>query len=227
MTEENEATIDTVWSTAKGTIKTVCQQVLGPQKHKHKEWISMDSLKKIEQRRERKAALNHSRTRAEKAKAQEQYTQANKSVKKSIKADKKKYADTLATEAEEAARNGNMKDLYTITKKLSGKFSKPERPVKDKDGKQIVDEEGQKRRWVEYFEELLNRPAPQDPPDIQPADIDLPIDCSAPTKEEIRRAIMKLKSGRAAGPDDIPAEALKAEVEITAELFHPLFQKIW
>ena len=227
LTEENEATIDTVWSTAKETIKTVCQQVLGPQKHKHKEWISTDSLKKIEQRRERKAALNHSRTRAEKAKAQEQYTQANKSVKKSIKADKKKYADTLATEAEEAARNGNMKDLYTITKKLSGKFSKPERPVKDKDGKQIVDEEGQKRRWVEYFEELLNRPAPQDPPDIQPADIDLPIDCSAPTKEEIRRAIMKLKSGRAAGPDDIPAEALKAEVEITAELFHPLFQKIW
>ena len=225
--DEEEATIDKEWRIVETTIKTVCQEVLGPQKRNHKEWISTVSLKKIEQRREMKAVLNNSRTRAEKAKAQEQYTQANKSVKKSIKADKKNYADALAAEAEEAARNGNMKDLYTITKKLSGKFSKPERPVKDKEGKQIIDDEGQKRRWVEYFEELLNRPAPPDPPDIQPADIDLPIDCNAPTKEEIRQAIKKLKSGKAPGPDDIPAEALKADVETTVELLHPLFQKIW
>ena len=189
--DEDETTIDKEWRSVKTNIKTVCQEVLGLQRRKHKEWISTDSLKKIEQRREKKAILNDSRTRAEKAKAQEQYTEANKNVKKSIKVDKKNYADALATEAEEAARNGNMKDLYTITKKLSGKFSKPERPVKDKQGQQIADDEGQKRRWVEYFEELLNRPAPPDPPDIQPADIDLPIDCTAPTKEDIRKKAKK------------------------------------
>ena len=225
--EEEEETVDRKWKTVKEAMKTTCQEVLGPQKHNHKEWISTDTLKKVEQRKEKKAAINNSRTRAEKAKAQEQYKQVNKIVKKSVKADKRNYVEALATEAEEAARNGNMKDLYAATKKLSGKFTKPERPVKDKEGKQINDEEGQKRRWVEHFEELLNRPAPQDPPDILPADRDLPIDCSAPTKEEICRAIRKLKSGKASGPDGIPAEALKADVETTAEMLHSLFKKIW
>ncbi|KAJ8371311.1 hypothetical protein SKAU_G00113390 [Synaphobranchus kaupii] len=62
--------------------------------------------------------------------------------------------------------------------------------------------------------------------DIQQADRDLPIDCSAPKKEEIRKAIKKLRNGEAAGPDGIPAEALKADMETMEEMLHPLFKKI-
>ncbi|KAJ8371079.1 hypothetical protein SKAU_G00111070 [Synaphobranchus kaupii] len=94
-----------------------------------------------------------------------------------------------------------MKDLYATTKKLSGKMSKAERPVKVKYGKPIID--------------------------IQQADRDLPIDCSVPTKEEIRKAIKKLRNGKAAGPNGIPAEALKADMETMEEMLHPLFKKIW
>lgn len=36
-----------------------------------------------------------------------------------------------------------------------------------------------------------------------------------------------MKNGKAAGPDGIPAEALKADLETTAELLYPLFAKIW
>ncbi|KAL3872436.1 hypothetical protein ACJMK2_040364 [Sinanodonta woodiana] len=133
----------------------------------------------------------------------------------------------LATEAEEAAHHGNTRDLYATIKKLSGKFAKPERPVKDRNGRAIPDEEGQKNRWVEHFQELLNRPAPANPPDVPPAESDLPIECGAPTKEEIRSAIKHLKSGKSAGPDNIPAEALKADVETSVELLYPLFCKIW
>ena len=98
-------------------------------------------------------------------------------VKKSIKADNREYMNMLATETEEVAHQGNLWELYTTIKKLSGKFGKPEKPVKDKGGTPIPDEEGQKKRWVEHFEELLNRPAPQDQQDIPPASDDLPIDC--------------------------------------------------
>ena len=42
---------------------------------------------------------------------------------------------------------------------------------------------------IEYFEELLNRPSPVKPPDIQPAEENLPIDCRKPIKEEIKMAI--------------------------------------
>ena len=44
-----------------------------------------------------------------------------------------------ATAAEKAAREGNMKQLYDTTKKLAGRYSKPERPVKDKEGKTITE----------------------------------------------------------------------------------------
>ena len=36
-----------------------------------------------------------------------------------------------------------------------------------------------------------------------------------------------MKNGKAAGPDGIPAEALKADVETTADMLLPLFVKIW
>lgn len=43
----------------------------------------------------------------------------------------------------------------------------------------------------------------------------------------IRKAINLLKNGKAAGPDDIPAEALKADLNSSVEMLYPLFEKIW
>ena len=48
-------------------------------------------------------------------------------------------------------------------------------------------------RLAEHFEELLNRPAPANTPDIPAAEEDLPIDCGKPIREEIREAIKQLK----------------------------------
>ncbi|VDO96129.1 unnamed protein product [Schistosoma margrebowiei] len=153
----------TVESNCKGikeAITSTCHEVLGQKKHHHKEWITVDTLDKIQERRNKNAAINISRTRAEKAKAQAEYTVVNKQVKKSIRTDKRKYVEDLAKTAEKAAREGNMRQLYDITKKLSGNRRKPERPVKSKEGEVITNIEEQQNRWVEHFKELLNRPAP-------------------------------------------------------------------
>ncbi|VDP44592.1 unnamed protein product [Schistosoma margrebowiei] len=40
-------------------------------------------------------------------------------------------------------------------------------------------------------------------------------------------AIKQIKSNKAAGPDNIPAEALKADVAATARILQILFNKIW
>ena len=56
-------------------------------------------------------------------------------AKKNIKADKREYMNTLAAETEEAAYQGNVRELYTAIEKLSGKFGKPEKPAKYKEGK--------------------------------------------------------------------------------------------
>ncbi|VDP70433.1 unnamed protein product [Schistosoma mattheei] len=61
----------------------------------------------------------------------------------------------------------------------------------------------QRNRRVEYFEELLNRPAPLNPLDIEAAPTDIPIHITLPTIEEIRMAIRQMKNGNLAGPDNV------------------------
>ena len=203
--EEDDIPMEHQWRNVKEILNSTCKEVVGFRKHQHKEWISAKTLKKIESRRIKKAIVNNSRTRAEKARVQKEYADGNKEVK----TDKKNYINSLAKEAEEAAYSGNMKQLYDTTRKLSGKYGRPERPVKDKNGKTIIGKEGQFSRWAEHFAKMLNGPTPSNPSEIQPADLDLPINCKKPSRNEIRKAIMKLKNGKAAGVDNIPSETLK------------------
>ena len=51
--------------------------------------------------------------------------------------------------------------------------------------------------------------------------------CDRPTEEEIREAIKMLRNGKAAGPDEIPAEAIKADLDTAVSVLHSLFGKIW
>ena len=227
LTEDGETDIETQWEHSKKIWLDTCEEVLGKKKTEHKEWISADTINKLEIRKEKKTTLNMSRTRAAKAKAQEEYTAAEKEVKKNIKKDKRNYIEDLASQAETAAGQGNLKDLYLLTKKLAGKFQHTERPVKDKNGSPLTTTEDQLKRWAEHFRELLNRPAPETAPDIPPAEFDLPISCDKPSKAEIRKAIKTLRNGKAAGPDSIPAEAIKADVETATNILHDLFSKIW
>ena len=224
---EDDKTVDSSWKVVKESFVAACKAVLGPKKYHHKDWISAETLGKIRVRKEKKAAVNSSRTRAERSKALKKYSNAHKSTKKGIRADKTKYMDGIAEVAEQAARAGNMKGLYDTTKKLAEKFGNPERRVKDKTGRKIVGEEQQKKRWVEHFEELLNRSPPQNPPVILPAAQDLDIESGILTRDEIRMAIRQRKSGKAPGPDGIPCEALKTDIETTIYMLYLLFEKIW
>ena len=98
--------------------------------------------------------------------------------------------------------------------------------MKDTNETVFTTSEDRKIRCKEHFEELLNRPAPEQTADIIPAKEDLPISLKAPTMEKIKKAISTLSSGKAAGPDSIPANAMKAAQEVSVEVFHPLFEKI-
>ena len=54
----------------------------------------------------------------------------------------------------------------------------------------------------------------------------LPVNCQAPSMDEITKATNWLKNGKSDEPDGIPAEALKADDTTTTKILHPLFQKI-
>ena len=225
--DEGNMDIDTQWQQIKEMWTSTCGEVLGKKKYQQKDWISADTVTKVQVRKENKGAINNSRTRAATATAQEEYTEANRAVKNSVKTDKANFIEDLAKEAEDASAQGNMKQLYDITRKLAGKYKRTDRPIKDKNGNVLTSDEDQLKRWREHFEELLKRPPPQNPRDITPAEEVLQINGERQSKAEIEKAIHHMKRGKASGPDKIPAEAIKADIETSTEILHHLFGKIW
>ncbi|VDO69576.1 unnamed protein product [Schistosoma margrebowiei] len=97
--------------------------------------------------------------------------------------------------------------------KLAGTYGKPEIAVKNKQDKPITEIQEQRNRWVEHYEELLQRPASSNPPDIEAAYTDPLLAVTTITIEEIRMFIRQIKRGKVTGPDKILAEALKSDVK--------------
>lgn len=122
---------------------------------------------------------------------------------------------TVHLEAELAASQRNMKELYNITRNLSGTHQQNNKP--------IIDKNGQLDRWVEH-QEPLRRCPPAEKPHIPKTRTLLKIKCDRPTKTKIKAAIKQLK---AAGPDNIPPEALKADINTSTDMLYSLFGMIW
>ena len=99
--------------------------------------------------------------------------------------------------------------------------------VKEKQGTMLISKEEQDKRWAEHFSEILNKPAPENPPDIAPATEDLDISTDAPIKQEIIKAIKALKNNKIPGQDTLQAELLKINLDLAADLLLSLFESIW
>ena len=145
-----------------------------------------------------------------------------------MRQDKRKWVDHLAMEAEEAAHNGRMKEVYDITKTLSNDKRKTTNAVKDKGGNLITEGLARRKRWKEHFEEILNRPIPDDPvTDVEIDPIINEISTDPITEAEIRTALRKMKNGKAGGKDEITAELLKADMNTTEKWLVKLFRTFW
>ncbi|VDO77187.1 unnamed protein product [Schistosoma margrebowiei] len=77
------------WKSIKEVLTSTCQEVLGFNNRHYKEWISKEDPYKIQEMKNKKAAINNSQTRTENVEVQVEYTETNKGMKKSPKVDKK------------------------------------------------------------------------------------------------------------------------------------------
>lgn len=77
----------------------------------------------MQERKQKKGAINCSRTRKEKATAQAEYNKAHKEVRQSVRKNRRTYIENPAAQSEEAANMRNMKDLYDTTKKLANRLT--------------------------------------------------------------------------------------------------------
>ena len=224
---DDQEDINVTWTKIKNVFNNTSKDILGIKRQEIKPWISNLSLSLIEDRRKIKDKLLNSNLNDQEG-LKEDYRDYNKKIKKSIRKDKRLYTENLANEAEEAMRKNNLKDLYQLTNKLSGKGNKANsNHIKDKHGNIIDNDVDTEARWVEHFSGLFNRPAPVNPAEINPAETILDINCNAPSLAEIKAAIRSLKLNKSAGPDNITAEILKADINLSAENLSPFITKVW
>ena len=183
-TNNNVGEINSLWNTVKKSYQETSKEIMGHREKKHKEWISQGAWQKIKERRNIEQKLLGIKSKRLKEQQKQIYKEADRKVKQLTRRDKRKYLEDMATQAEEAAHEGDPATLYNITKQVCGQFRKNlDTPIKDKDGKLLISDETQDARWAEYFSEILNRPPPETEPDIPVAVGDLEIEISPPSKE--------------------------------------------
>ena len=128
--------------------------------------MSENTWRLVEQRRVLKAKLEAAKTRQQKLAAVGRNNEKNHEVKRSCRRDKRRRIDEISREAEGAAEQRDINRVYDTTRLLSGQKTVQRKPVKDKNGAVLTRTEDQLNRWKEHFQEVLNRPAPEKPPDL-------------------------------------------------------------
>ena len=111
--------------------------------------------RKIDERHVIKEQTGRLRSVRYKEKKMEEYRRKDKEVKASARADKRRRINEIAQEAEMAANDNRIGDLYRLTKEITRNRRNMVSFVKDKSGKLLVNEEVLKR-WKQHFDEVLN-----------------------------------------------------------------------
>ena len=210
------------------TLAEAGKKVLGPRRRKKEDWISRVTWKKIEDRKEKKRKILSTKSTRLKAQLKASYHTLDKEIKKSTRADKKRYIEKIAEEAETAASKQDMGALYKLTKSLTMTgFQSTYMPVKDQQGNMISKDEDKLRCWKELFESVLNRDDPETEAVIIPSSEHLEIDTDPPSVEEVKRAIKALKNGKTPRIDQLYEEMLKADEQLTPSLLTDILRDIW
>ncbi|KAK3553970.1 hypothetical protein QTP70_017462, partial [Hemibagrus guttatus] len=153
----------------------------------------------------------------------QEYKELQRRVKREVSKAKQKAYDELYTRLD--TREGE-KDLYRLARQRDrdGKDVQQVRVIKDRDGRVLTSEESVQRRWKEYFEKLMNEENEREKRVEGVNSVEQKVDKSR--KDEVRKALMRMKSGKAVGPDDIPVEVWKCLGEAAVEFLTSLFNRV-
>ncbi|KAK3524991.1 hypothetical protein QTP86_012202 [Hemibagrus guttatus] len=214
------------WETTAEVIRETGRKVLGVSSGRRKEdketwWWNEEVQDSVQRKRLAKKKWDMDRTEENR----QEYKELQRRVKREVSKAKQKAYDELYTRLD--TREGE-KDLYRLARQRDrdGKDVQQVRVIKDRDGRVLTSEESVQRRWKEYFEELMNEENEREKRVEGVNSVEQKVDKIR--KDEVRKALKRMKSGKAVGPDDIPVEVWKclgkAAVEFLASLFNRVLE---
>ncbi|KAK3534694.1 hypothetical protein QTP86_023796 [Hemibagrus guttatus] len=195
------------WETTAEVIRETGRKVLGVSSGRRKEdketwWWNEEVQDSVQRKRLAKKKWDMDRTEENR----QEYKELQRRVKREVSKAKQKAYDELYTRLD--TREGE-KDLYRLARQRDrdGKDVQQVRVIKDRDGRVLTSEESVQRRWKEYFEELMNEENEREKRVEGVNSVEQKVDKIR--KDEVRKALKRMKSGKAVGPDDIPVEVWK------------------
>ena len=184
-----------------------------PKKNKCKKakWLSEEALQIAEKGRE-------SKVKGEK----ERYTHVNAEFQRLARRDKKAFLSDQCKEIEENNRIGKTRDLFKKIRDTKGTFHAKKGTIKDRNGIDLTETKGIKKRWQEYTE-LYKRDLHD--PDYQ----DSVVTHLGPDilESEVLWALGSITLNKASGGDGIPVELFQILKDNAVKVLHSICKQIW
>ena len=206
-----EEDVEKSWNTVRECIQTSMKTVLPPAEHKKKKpWMTNDILKMM---KERKKCKHTDANR---------YKTLNRQIEANCRSTKEKWLKDHCLEVENLGRQYKLKEMHKKVQEVTNRNVKKKTSgsIKDKHGRVIWDHDEVAKRWAEYITELYDDDR-EVMPHFEAAN------GKSILKEEVIKSIKSMKDVKAPGPDDIPAEAIKALDEANMDIITKLCNIIY
>ena len=175
-------------------------------------WLSEEALQIAEKRRDAQG-------KGEK----ERDTHLNAEFHRIARREKKAFLSDQCKEIEENNRMGKTRDLFKKTRDANETFHAKMGTIKDRNGMDLTESEGIKKRWQEYTEDLCKKDL-RDPDNhdgvITHLEPDI-LEC------EVKSAFGSITTNKASGGDGIPVELFQNLKDDAVKVLHSVCHQIW
>ena len=219
-----QGSVEERWSELKEALVGSAEQHLKRRRMAKKKWISDDTLELVETKRMAFRRWQEHRTDKKK---QKEYQAMCKKVRQALKGDKEKWLENEITEMEEDIRHHKHGNFFKRMRKLTNSSILPTNTILDEEGQTLKRPEEKLARWQRHFEKVLN--VRNEVAEEVVSELENRSHGETPevTREEVKKAVWKLRNGKAAGQDEVEAELLKKGGEAAIDWLTEVVQQVW
>ena len=136
--------------------------------------------------------------------------------------DKKAFHSDQCKEIEENDRMGKTRELFKKIRDTRGTFHAKMGSIKDRNGMDLTEAEGIKKRWQEHRRTIQKRSSQSDNHDGGITDLEPDIlEC------EVKWTLGNITTNKASGGDGIPVELFQILKDDAVKVLHSICQQIW